>query len=209
MTARTDELSERFTEWLDRYSPPRHMATNPKAMQAEADALLGILARYAPREGYAAWVVEILDRLSSGMKTRAWPTVGEMTEVCKARVPSLRGVTNDEAVEENCLRMMTEWFERKRSQMPSMGRDDRTRKLIDRGVFENEREARFYGFSLSEDDDRKAHSQKMGRDEWNHHCRVLAKIRGCTWQEAADAERRRDPVQITDFKPKRMTTAAE
>jgi hypothetical protein len=209
MTARTDELSERFSEWLDRYSPPRHFAGNAKAMQAEADALLGVLARYAPKEGYASWVVDVLGRLSAGMKTRAWPTVAEMTEACRARVSVVPGSTNDELVEENCLRIMTEWFERKRNQMPSMGRTDRTRKLIDRGVLADEREARFYGFNLSEEDDRKAHSQKMGREEWNHHCRVLARLRGCTWQEAADAERRREPVEMPDFKPKRMDTAAE
>jgi len=190
MTARTDEITERFTEWLDRYSPPRHFAKDAKAMQAEADALLKTIIRNAPSTGYTAWIGEMLERLSGEMKTRAWPTVGEMTQACRAKAVT-RSTGNDDAVEDNCLRIMAEWFEKFKAEMPSMGRADRTRKLIDQGVIENERAAKFYGFNLSDNDAAKAAEQKMTRPEWDHHCRVTASLRGCTIQEAADAERRR------------------
>lgn len=177
MNPRTDEITERFSEWLDRYSPPRGISNAPKAMQQEADALLNCFLKTAPTQGYTQWVVDKLDALSQSMTTRAWPTVGEAMKVLKARSGS-SSVKNDDAVEAACVDAMEKWFAKFKNEMPSMGRDSRTAELIRRGVLADEREARFRGFSLHPDSNRKAKRLPMWPEEWAHHVRVSAQITG-------------------------------
>jgi hypothetical protein len=51
-------------------------------VQDEADALLRVLLKFAPAEGYSSWVDHALEKCAYQMKTRAWPTQGELGAVC-------------------------------------------------------------------------------------------------------------------------------
>ena len=82
MNFRTTEISQMLLRWLDRYSPPASMKDKPQAMQDEAEALLRVLLKFAPGSDYVGWVNGALDSLEYQMKTRAWPTKGEMGAVC-------------------------------------------------------------------------------------------------------------------------------
>jgi hypothetical protein len=82
MNFRTTEISQMLLRWLDRYSPPASMKDKPQAMQDEAEALLRVLLKFAPASDYVGWVNGALDSLEYQMKTRAWPTKGEMGAVC-------------------------------------------------------------------------------------------------------------------------------
>lgn len=84
--SRNDYLSQHFNEWLDRFSPPRSIQNNPKAMQDDADAMLAIVNKYAPSQGYAEWLDKVLTELTEGMTTRSWPAPGELVKACKSRV---------------------------------------------------------------------------------------------------------------------------
>ena len=82
MSIRTDTIQNMLERWLDRYSPPRAMAENPQAQTDEIEALLRVLLKYAPGADYEGWVNSALDRCAYQMKTRAWPTMGELGAVC-------------------------------------------------------------------------------------------------------------------------------
>lgn len=82
MNFRTTEISQMLLRWLDRYSPPASMKDKPQAIQDEAEALLRVLLKFAPGSDYVGWVNGALDSLEYQMKTRAWPTKGEMGAVC-------------------------------------------------------------------------------------------------------------------------------
>lgn len=83
MTAmRTAEITGLLTRWLERYSPPSQIRDNQRAQQDEAQALLAVLLRFAPQAGYAEFVARAFDQLEYQMKTRAWPTKGELGAVC-------------------------------------------------------------------------------------------------------------------------------
>lgn len=79
---RESEIARTFAQWLESYSPPRSIAGKPEAMQREADRLLKMLVKFAPDEGYNGWVDAVLETVAMGMKTRAWPTVGEIGAAC-------------------------------------------------------------------------------------------------------------------------------
>jgi hypothetical protein len=81
--SRTDYLAEHFNGWLERYAPPRFMTDKPDAAQQEADALLRILGRHAPTQGYAEWLEGILRQLTENMTARTWPTGGEVSKACR------------------------------------------------------------------------------------------------------------------------------
>lgn len=186
MSIRDEYLSHRFNEFLDRFSPPRSIQNNPKAMQDDADAMLRTVVRFAPRDGYSEWLDGVLITLQDGMTTRSWPSPGEVTKACRA---GGKGADDKSAEDQALLRMMA-WHERYGSQMPGHGNPARTAELIRRGTLKNERDARFKGFDLSEDDTRRALDQEMTRDEWVHHCNVMAGLHGLEPRDAAQIERR-------------------
>jgi hypothetical protein len=79
---RKSEIAGIFSRWLERYSPPASIKDKPQAVQDETEALLAVLLKMAPQDGAAAFVARALDRLEYQMKTRAWPTKGELGAVC-------------------------------------------------------------------------------------------------------------------------------
>ncbi len=82
MSIRQAEIAKALTEWRESYSPPRSMAGNKEAMQRESERLLAVLTKFAPPDGYNGWVSSVLEQCSYQMKTRAWPTVGELGAAC-------------------------------------------------------------------------------------------------------------------------------
>jgi hypothetical protein len=82
MSIRQAEIAKALTEWLESYSPPRSMAGNVEALQRESERLLSVLTKFAPAEGYNGWVSSVLEQCAYQMKTRAWPTVGELGATC-------------------------------------------------------------------------------------------------------------------------------
>lgn len=82
MNLRAAEIAKQFQEWAERLTPPQGIKNNPKAMQAEWDALLKVLLKFAPSDGYHGWVAEALERCGMNLKTRAWPTINELGAAC-------------------------------------------------------------------------------------------------------------------------------
>lgn len=203
MSIRTETIHRALARWLERYSPPMAIKDNMQAMQDETEALLRALLKFAPREGYDGWVAEALERCAYQMKTRAWPTVGELGAVCsnmrKERIGD--AAPADEA---STVDRMGDWFRRFGNEMPGFGRFDRTEEMIRRGHIANLREARWRGFALSEEQRRIALSQPIGREEWRHHCTVMARIHGITFEEAEAMERVRSRPDHALAAPKRM-----
>lgn len=79
---RKAEVSANFVRWLERYSPPRNISENTTAQQDEVQSLLGVILKFAPQSGYVEFTETALDRMDYQMKTRAWPTKGELGLVC-------------------------------------------------------------------------------------------------------------------------------
>ncbi len=82
MSIREAEIAKGLADWLALYSPPRNIAGKPDDVQREMDRLIAVLVKFAPVEGYNGWVQSVLDQLAYQMKTRAWPTVGELGAAC-------------------------------------------------------------------------------------------------------------------------------
>lgn len=82
MTYRATEITQTFTRWLERFTPPKQIKDNPRACQDEADALLKVLLRFAPSEGYRDFLAEVFDRVEIRMETRAWPSKAEIGAAC-------------------------------------------------------------------------------------------------------------------------------
>ena len=197
-------IAQKFNEWLDRFSPPRRIANDQAAQQADANAMMVTVLGYAPRDEYSEWLVAMLRRLEDGMTTRSWPAPGEVVKACKGGDASGHGGISEQAREESVIDRLTAWHAKFGTQMPSHGNDKRTRVLIDRGVLADLREARFKGFDLSFDDNLQAKGMKMGKSEWKHHIGVMAKLRGISDAEAEMQVRAeaRQPTPPADFQPK-------
>lgn len=179
----TADLSLRFNKWLERFSPPRQIASNREAMQADANSLLRIILDHAPAEGWQDWYSDMIRKLEAGMTTRSWPAPGELVRACRgAERPRFNG-HEDANVEAAAVDAMIGWYQRFGNQMPRMGKPSRTRKLIERGILRDLGEARFRGFDLSEGDMRVlVDVRKNGMmppcmDEQQRHAAVSERIR--------------------------------
>lgn len=84
MSLRQSEITATLTRWLDRYSCPMNLRDKPQAAQAEAEALAGVLLRFAPQTEYQPFMNRVFSQLDYQMKTRAWPTVAEVSAVCSS-----------------------------------------------------------------------------------------------------------------------------
>jgi len=82
MNVKTQTIAGIFQGWLKRYSPPNVMKNDADVMKAERDSLLRVLLKFSPDTDYDGWVNRVLDQLEYQMKTRAWPTKGELGAVC-------------------------------------------------------------------------------------------------------------------------------
>ena len=182
-TIREQHITDRFNEVLDRFSAPRSIQNNPTAMQQDANDMLETVLRHAPGQGYDEWLSNMLRALRDGMTTRSWPAPGELTKACRSGASS-GSAPADTHVESAAIMRMGEWFQRYKSQLPGHGRNSRTAEMIRSGVLANEREAKFYGFDLSEDQRAMAGQQPMGPVEWRHHIAIIAKLRGVPEWEA-------------------------
>jgi hypothetical protein len=80
MSYRTDELTAAVLRWLDRYSPPGRVAASPQLVEAERTALLRAVLSRAPAQTDECreWVGALLDAAERAMRTRAWPSVGDI-----------------------------------------------------------------------------------------------------------------------------------
>lgn len=81
---RKTEIASQLNEWLfsGRYNPPKDFRGNEKAEKAEAEALLGVLLKFAPSKEPAGFVSRVLDQLEYQLKFRLWPNKQEIGAVC-------------------------------------------------------------------------------------------------------------------------------
>lgn len=76
------DIAKHLTCWLDRYAVPLHLRDKPEASQAEAESLLNILCKFAPKIDYLKFLNQVFDQVDLQAKTRAWPTVAELAAAC-------------------------------------------------------------------------------------------------------------------------------
>lgn len=182
------EIHSTVTAFLCRFTPPKQIADNDEHMAEEADLIVNEVARFAPGTGFPDWWREVGTELVRRMKTRAWPMLGEVEAACRA-VNDRSGHSgpkggNSREVEAKCIDMMADWHAKFGTEMPRMGKPERTAELIRRGVLASERDARFKRYTLSAHQERRAVEQPPTRDEWRHHVRVTARLRGISEAEA-------------------------
>jgi len=117
------------------------------------------------------------------MKTHGWPIQSEIDAA--ARAIRREGSANPLAQ----LELAADYARTHGKPLPWANRPEYTFHLRQMGVVPTLRDARFRGFALSPEQNRIALDQPMGRAEFEHHCRVLADLRGRSIEEVEHAER--------------------
>lgn len=189
MSLRDETLSNRLTAFLDRRSPPQRIASNAAALAAEARAVLAAVLRFAPGNGYEAWWEAVERRIAETSRTRAWPTEAEVADAAKA----VRGLGQASGEDPRLTRAREEaaaldaleaHYRATGKQATGLGRPHRTQALVNRGIFADLREARFRGFELDFDQAREAREMRPSRAEWDHHVKVMGRIKNLMPSEA-------------------------
>lgn len=192
-------LQSKFTALLGRLSPPQAIRSSEALQADEIASLVSSVKSTAPRDGYEEWWPRFEASLLDLMQTRAWPTRNEIKRAAASvgGGPELSDADLFSAKVDNAR----SWLSTNRK-CPHWVTDYAiTRALLDEGRFENEREARFLGWPLSTEDERKAigrpsgdgpwreGQQRMGMEEWQHHIKVMSELTGKPEHEVAAQER--------------------
>lgn len=201
-----DEVTARLEALLRRLTPPRSIGADRESQAAEVRALLDAL-RFHVRGDIGAWWPAFERHLLEAAKTRAWPTVAEVSRAARMAagqvVPIGRGSAAASA--DASAEAAATFFRATGGIHPGLNASAVTSALIRMGLFRDEREARFHGCAL---DDRQraaveAHAgggpgerpvvvaaQRMSRKEWRHHVSVMAALRRISEDEAEAIEAR-------------------
>lgn len=164
------DLTRRMTEFLSRRTAPKTIAGNVEAQKAEIASLVRAVMRQAPRDGLQTWWQEFEDALLARMKTHGWPIQSEVDAAAKSIRRS--------GAKPDFFEQAADWFAQTGKPLPWANTPDITYHLIEIGALASYRAARFKGFALSQDQNRIALSQPMTNEEFDHHCAVMARLRG-------------------------------
>lgn len=176
MNTRSEQIHETFTRWLNRFQPPAFMARDDQAMQDEANALLRAVSHVLPSQGYTEALNQLLVELERTHKTRAWPTAQEIEAAGRATRERNRPEVSEHQSSETRLNMLEDWFRKFGTEMPGIGAPHLTELLVERGVLETLRQARFHGFALNDWQLEKARDEPASEVERRHHQRTSEKL---------------------------------
>lgn len=181
---RREFLTQRVSILLERYSPPRAIQKNAEAQRQEVDAILRVVGAQMPTRAYEDWWVQFEDRLLTTHQTRAWPTIAEFKKAAMGG-----GSKPDTDVSEAKARdLAVLYVGEKRKPHPAFNTPEITAICIERGILADIREARWLGFDLTPEQFAEAIHLPSGEDEWKHHVRVIARLRGQSYGEAEAQE---------------------
>lgn len=165
MSKQSDEIKVAVWGFRCRFSPPRSIAGNNEAMADEVIQITSAVVRFAPNTGFADWWPAVSTAIVQRMKTRAWPMVSEVETACRIVTEAGRsgGGASQDAMEANAIDRMESWFRKFGNQMPGHGKPSRTMALLQRGVFQDLRHARFCGFDMSYGQMEQTRNMRWGR----------------------------------------------
>lgn len=184
---RNEFLAERLGNLCERLSPPQAIRNSPQLQAEELKMLSSAVFAAAPSQGYEDWWPTFEMALLDLMTTRAWPTRNEIGKAVQTIRSASKGAGRDRV--QTLLEWSREWLGSHKGPPPGMSDWSVTKQLIAEGAFYDEREARFRGWPLSKEDTRKAHDQRPSAEEWRHHVRVMARLKGVSEAEAEAVER--------------------
>ncbi|NAZ37168.1 hypothetical protein [Rubellimicrobium sp. CFH 75288] len=187
MTDRNDHLEARLRALLARRTPPRGIAG--QALADEAESLIAAVLRLAPAMGYEAWWEAVARTVEERHRSRSWPTVGDIADAARevrTRSPGHDAgpAAADQHREAAMVDLLERHFRATGAPLGGVNRASRTAALIRRGVLADAREARHRGFDLSPDQAAEARAARPSRTEWEHHVAVIGRLKGLMPDEA-------------------------
>lgn len=90
----------------------------------------------------------------------------------------------DSAQIEQRITLGLAWINGFNTAHPTFNSPQITHELIRRGHVQNLREAHWLGLAMSDDDRKRAKTLRPSMDEWRHHVRIMARLRGIPEAEA-------------------------
>ena len=167
------ELMRRMRAFLDRRTPPKQIAASEEAQRGEIVALVRVVMKYAPQDDLGDWWQKFEDELLKRMKSHFWPVASQVEE---AAIKASDGRKSQfEIIMEAKAR---DWATTHRKPLPWYNSVEMTKKLLDDGTITSLREARIGGFAMTQEQNRAALDEPMLEREFEHHCAVMAGLRG-------------------------------
>lgn len=103
------DATAKLKRFLDRRTMPRALEGKPQAIADEIDGMVNIIVRHA-RSPFAEWWQRVEEQLAEKSETRAWPTTGELSSVCRALSPKTAEVAETGSIDSDAV-----WAERIKS----------------------------------------------------------------------------------------------
>lgn len=175
-------IETRLRDLLKRLSPPMRVKGSAELQAQEVKALFDAISARAPRSDVEDWMRRWEEMLLRSHSTRAWPILKEVHDAAdrlqRDAAPGEANISVD-------ADYAAAWIQRTGRVPGWLNSVELTAELLRRGVVSDLREARFRGCEMTREQDEAARKMKMGRDERDHHLKVMARLWNCSIAEAA------------------------
>lgn len=184
---RMNEIKAQLAELLSGYAAPRNLidpASQQKEVLSMAEAINQIFPNDTTRDHICGTLKRASLKLKAKHKSRTWPLtsdiVASVTKSMQHNAVSQK-LNNDDV--EAAARFLGETGRAH----PNYRSSYVAKRLIDRGLLKDERDAHWRGFDMFEYKNLYS-KQRMTLDEWNNHIRVLSDMCNITKEEAENRE---------------------
>lgn len=166
-----------------------------------AEAINSRISGSLDLSGFDARIADTFQRILETQKSREWPKPAHFVEAVEATHNRVLGNLDPVDAIQREANEMEAWLKTNTYAHGNFHSHEATVELIRRGIFQDEREARFRGLPVSRDmaekamgrpsgdGPRRTGQQSMSRREWDHHVRVMARLTGRSESDVARDER--------------------
>lgn len=180
-------VRKKIATFLKRYSPPRGFDED-----AQGEAFKAICEATNRQMPSGINIEDRLDRVLEYVgdhhKTNAWPVQGTFAEAAR-KVGALHGIGKHPDIEDSVIERLANAFNEGGKCIRYLVTEELTRKVWDRHGF-NLWNMRVAGFPMDKNLRKHMEETPKGKRCLDHHYRVLAKIWGCSIEEATARDRR-------------------
>lgn len=184
---RMNQIQSALVYMLAEYTPPKHLtdeASQAKDIKTSAEMLNKLFPSDTNRDQLQSIMERTALRVKERHKSRTWPLPSEIATQVKRSMETNKS-TN--ITTQDDIQTAAEHLQQTGRAHFKCNSNYIAKKLIERGLLVDERDAHWRGFDMFEDRDTYK-TQRMTMDEWNNHIRIMANMWHCTEEEAERRE---------------------
>lgn len=181
------QIKQELADLLSEYAVPKNLidpASQAKNINSTAEMINGLFPNDTTPDHIKGSFKRAAMKIAGKHKSRTWPLPAVISEAIQSSMQSKEALAKGL---EDDLEAAVRFLNNTGRAHPSYRSSYIAKRLIERGLLKDERDAHWRGFDMFEYKNLYT-KQRMTLDEWKNHIRILANMCNLTKEEAEDRE---------------------